>query len=94
MATITIQPTPPATVTSFVGDYLRACRDERRLTLTSVAAAVGISKVYLCLIEQGKRDVSPGRLREIGAAVGADLEVLKRKYRLEAARRASERWDQ
>ena len=41
---------------------MRALRSERKLSLAAVSDATGISPSFLSLLEQGRTDVSLGRL--------------------------------
>lgn len=79
---------------SIIGEYIRQQRYDRHLPLAAVASLVGISVPYLSDIERGKKHPPVSMWKTIGAAVGCDPELLKRKYRLEAARRASNAWEQ
>ena len=45
-----------------LGDALRSARRSRALSLSAVAAATGISSSFLSLVENGKSDITIGRL--------------------------------
>jgi len=53
--------TPPAAL----GPSLRALRSDRKLSLSKVAAATGVSASFLSLVENGKSDIATGRLRRL-----------------------------
>lgn len=49
-----------------LGDFLRAARDRRKLSLRAVERATGISNAYLSQIESGKiREPSPTNLHKL-----------------------------
>lgn len=101
MATITLTPTADyrssdsqVAQPSIIGAYVRECREARGMSLGKLADALGVTRSYLSKIEAGWRDPDPALWLRIGQAVGCDLVILKRKYRLEAARRATVAWEQ
>jgi transcriptional regulator with XRE-family HTH domain len=56
------------------GDYLRALRDSRGLTLREVEARSGVNNGYLSLVEQGKREVPSLRLiQRLAGVYGASV---------------------
>lgn len=60
--------TPPAEPMSqqeFVGAQLRALRASRRLSLGDVARETGISASFLSLVENGRSDITIGRLTRL-----------------------------
>lgn len=62
---------------SALGNRLRKLRNHRAESLAEVAAATGISASFLSLLEQGRTDVSLGRLLPLLDHYGLDLaEVL------------------
>lgn len=46
--------------TSFIADHIRQHREERGLTLEALAAAAGVHRTSLGLIERGKRGMTIG----------------------------------
>jgi transcriptional regulator with XRE-family HTH domain len=56
-----------------IGGTLRQVREERSRTLKSVAAAAGVSVVYLGEIERGKKYPSAPVLERLATALGLDL---------------------
>jgi transcriptional regulator with XRE-family HTH domain len=59
--------------TRLLGKRLRAIRTERRLSLSAVADATGISTSFLSLVETGKNDITFGRLRRLIDYYGVTL---------------------
>jgi transcriptional regulator with XRE-family HTH domain len=59
--------------TRLLGARLRAIRAERRLSLSAVADATGISTSFLSLVETGKNDITFGRLRRLIDYYGVTL---------------------
>ncbi len=55
----------PMTQQEFVGARLRALRAARRLSLGDVARATGISASFLSLVENGRSDITIGRLTRL-----------------------------
>lgn len=58
---------------SALGDRLRRLRNDRAESLADVSAATGISASFLSLLEQGRTDVSLGRLLPLLDHFGLDL---------------------
>jgi len=58
---------------SALGDRLRRLRNDRAESLAEVSAATGISASFLSLLEQGRTDVSLGRLLPLLDHYGLDL---------------------
>jgi transcriptional regulator with XRE-family HTH domain len=58
------------------GDRLRAVRTGRRVSLAQVEAATGISASFLSLVEQGRSDMSIGRLMRLVSYYEVDLAEL------------------
>jgi transcriptional regulator with XRE-family HTH domain/mannose-6-phosphate isomerase-like protein (cupin superfamily) len=58
--------------TSF-GERLRALRTARGVSLAQVEAVAGISSSFLSLVEQGRSDISIGRLMRLVHYYGVDL---------------------
>lgn len=56
---------PPQASSANLGRALRAARLARRLSLTQVAAATDISRSFLSLVENGKTDITIGRLTRL-----------------------------
>lgn len=56
-----------------VGRRLKELRRERDLTLVQVADATGLSASFLSMVEQGKSDISMGRLTRLAALFGASV---------------------
>jgi len=70
------------------GARLRALREERKLTLTRMAADLGLSAAYLSALEHGKRArPTPGLVRQICGYLGIiwddadELQALARRSR-------------
>lgn len=59
-----------------VGRRLRLARRVADLTQEQVAAAAGVSRSMVALIEQGANGVDVYRLRRMASAVGTDLTEL------------------
>jgi transcriptional regulator with XRE-family HTH domain len=59
--------------TTHLGDALRGLRLERRASLVEVAAATGISKSFLSLVENGRSDITIGRLLRLVDYYGAGM---------------------
>ena len=57
---------------TFMGVRLRRLREERNLTQTAVAQALGISNSYLSQIEQNQRPLTVPLLLKLNAAFGVD----------------------
>lgn len=60
---------------TFVGVRLRRLREERGLTQTAVAQALGISNSYLSQIEQNQRPLTVSLLLKLNAAFGVDVQL-------------------
>lgn len=60
---------------SYVGVRLRRLREERALTQTAVAQALGISNSYLSQIEQNQRPLTVPLLLRLNAAFGVDVQL-------------------
>lgn len=56
-----------------LGSALRAARTAKSLSLSDVAAATGISPSFLSLVENGKSDITIGRLVRLVAFYGLSL---------------------
>jgi quercetin dioxygenase-like cupin family protein/DNA-binding XRE family transcriptional regulator len=56
-----------------VGRRLKELRRERDMTLAEVADATGLSGSFLSMVEQGKSDISMGRLTRLAALFGASV---------------------
>ena len=59
-----------------LGSALRTARRARGLSLTDVGAATGISSSFLSLVENGKSDITIGRLARLVAFYGVPLSDL------------------
>ncbi|WEK39804.1 MAG: short-chain fatty acyl-CoA regulator family protein [Candidatus Brevundimonas colombiensis] len=59
---------------TFMGVRLRRLREERKLTQTAVARALGISNSYLSQIEQNQRPLTVPLLLKLNAAFGVDVQ--------------------
>lgn len=59
------QPAEPLSQQEFVGAQLRALRGARRLSLGDVARETGISASFLSLVENGRSDITIGRLTRL-----------------------------
>jgi transcriptional regulator with XRE-family HTH domain len=59
--------------TTHLGAALRALRLERRASLVEVAAATDISKSFLSLVENGRSDITIGRLLRLVNYYGAGM---------------------
>jgi predicted transcriptional regulator/transcriptional regulator with XRE-family HTH domain len=60
---------------TFMGVRLRRLREERVLTQTAVAQALGISNSYLSQIEQNQRPLTVPLLLKLNAAFGVDVQL-------------------
>lgn len=60
---------------TFMGVRLRRLREERSLTQTAVAQALGISNSYLSQIEQNQRPLTVPLLLKLNAAFGVDVQL-------------------
>ena len=58
-----------------MGVRLRRLREERSLTQTAVAHALGISNSYLSQIEQNQRPLTVPLLLKLNAAFGVDVQL-------------------
>jgi transcriptional regulator with XRE-family HTH domain len=58
-------PVPGPHSTTALGARLRTIRTSRRLSLSEVALATGISQSFLSLVENGKSDITIGRLSRL-----------------------------
>ena len=56
-----------------LGLALRAAREERRLSLQEVAAATAVSASFLSMVENGKNDITLGRLTRLVDFYGVSL---------------------
>ena len=56
-----------------LGAALRSTRQAKRLSLSEVAAATGISSSFLSLVENGRSDITIGRLARLVAFYGVPL---------------------
>lgn len=52
-----------------LGESIKYCRTVRKLTQKDLAEKSGISKSYLCLLEQGEREASISVLQSISEAL-------------------------
>ncbi|MEU1963626.1 cupin domain-containing protein [Nocardia sp. NPDC019304] len=59
--------------TAGLGQKLRALRDARKVSLAAVSEVTGISASFLSLLEQGRTDVSLGRLLPLLGYYGVEL---------------------
>lgn len=60
-----------------LGFAIQRCRHLKRMTMTELASAAGLSLSYLSLLEKGKRDdPSMNALERISAALGLPLSLL------------------
>jgi transcriptional regulator with XRE-family HTH domain len=55
------------------GDLVKSRRLARGLTIEQLAALVGKSKAYLCLVENGKREPTPALIERLADLFGGDL---------------------
>jgi transcriptional regulator with XRE-family HTH domain len=69
-----VAPPPTSQVVSTVvlGQQLKRLRRERGLSLSQLGAATGISSSFLSLLEQGKSDLTIGRLMRLADFYGVD----------------------
>jgi transcriptional regulator with XRE-family HTH domain len=58
--------------TSMLGQQLKHLRNERGLSLSQLAAETGISSSFLSLLEQGKSDITIGRLMRLAEFYGIE----------------------
>lgn len=56
-----------------LGMALRAAREQRRLSLQEVAAATAVSASFLSMVENGKNDITLGRLTRLVDFYGVSL---------------------
>jgi transcriptional regulator with XRE-family HTH domain len=56
---------------------LRAWREQRGLTLQTLAAAAGLSKPYVSQIEGGKRAGTAATLKKLARALGVPMGALQ-----------------
>lgn len=59
--------------TTELGARLRTLRQERKKTLDEVAAATGVSRSFLSLVENGRSDLTTGRLIELVRYYGISI---------------------
>jgi transcriptional regulator with XRE-family HTH domain len=59
------------------GEFLRARRHEKEMTIEQLAARLDKSKTYLSLVENGKREPSPGLIERLAAVLGGKVEDWK-----------------
>lgn len=71
-ATVKSSSAPPSTL----GAGLRALRQERRLSLSDVADATGISASFVSLVENGRSDITIGRLTRLVDFYGVTINDL------------------
>lgn len=68
--------TEPMSQQAFVGAQLRALRAARRLSLGDVARETGISASFLSLVENGRSDITIGRLTRLVDYYGISITEL------------------
>lgn len=61
---------------SRLGERIRARRKELNWTLGDLAAQSGLSKSYLCELENGKRSIGAESLQSIGEALDLSMDFL------------------
>jgi transcriptional regulator with XRE-family HTH domain len=66
----------PTDAKSF-GEFLRARRLEKALTIDQLATLVDKSKTYLSLVENGKRGPTPGLIERLADVLGGNLDDWK-----------------
>lgn len=62
------------------GEYIRIHRKEKSLTLTQLAAKIGLDSANLSKIENGRRGFDEKRLEKLSMALEIDLETLKKEF--------------
>ncbi|MGH2872926.1 MAG: helix-turn-helix domain-containing protein [Solirubrobacteraceae bacterium] len=70
------QQNPPESANGSLPERLRALRHGRALTLTQVASGTGISASFLSLVENGRSDITIGRLTRLIQFYGVSLSDL------------------
>jgi len=62
-----------------IGDRIRAIRREKGLRQDDLASSVGISKQYMCAIENGRGNPSYGVVERIAEVLGYDVRMLRKE---------------
>jgi len=62
------------------GEYIRFLRSEKGLTLTQLAAKLGLDSANLSKIENGKREFDEKRLSKLARIFGINLNELRNEY--------------
>ena len=62
------------------GEYIRKHRAEKGLTLTQLAAKIGMDSANLSKIENGRRSFDEKRLKSLSQALEIDIEKIKMEY--------------
>lgn len=62
------------------GEYIRQLRSQKALTLTQLAAKLGVDSANLSKIENGKRDLDEKKLPKLARVFGLELPQLKEEY--------------
>lgn len=59
-----------------LGESIKYCRSVRKLTQKELAEKSGVSKSYICLIENGERDASISVLNSIAEALSIPTAIM------------------
>ena len=62
------------------GKYIRKLRTESELTLTQLAAQLGLDSANLSKIENGKREFDEKRLEKLASTFDLNIEMLKKEF--------------
>ncbi len=62
------------------GEYIKKLRTNNNLTLTQLAAKLGLDSANLSKIENGKRELDEKRLPKLAEVFDLDIEYLKIEY--------------
>ena len=73
MAVVTVE---DAVLMMRFGDRVRGARGAKGLTQGQVAERAGMSRSYLCRVEQGKVNVSVVSVARVATAIGVDVDEL------------------
>ncbi len=55
-----------------LGEYIRTERERRKVSLTQLAKAIGVSVPFMSDAERGRRGLTPARLGQISTYLGLD----------------------
>lgn len=63
-----------------IGQYIKQLRTNKQMTLTQLAAQLGMDSANLSKIENGKRDIDEKRLEKLANIFNLDISNLKAEY--------------